>query len=71
MGAIESQLDHNEAAVQAVLAGNDLIISSDLSVQAEAVLQAVRAGTIAEFQIDQAVKRILACKLAYGIIASP
>lgn len=71
MGAIESQLDHNEAAVQAVLAGNDLIISSDLSVQAEAVLQAVRAGTIAESQIDQAVKRILACKLAYGIITSP
>lgn len=70
MGAVESQLTPEEAAEQAVLAGNDLIISSDLAAQSQAILQAVHSGKISETQIDQAVKRILACKYAYGILAS-
>lgn len=57
-----------DAAVQAVLAGNDMIISSDFVVQRNQVLEAVRQGKISEQQIDEAVKRILAWKYMYKII---
>lgn len=69
MDAVKSYVENGEAAVQAVLAGNDMIISSDFETQRNEVLKAVKQGRISENIINTAVKRILACKYAYKIIA--
>ena len=63
MGAITEGFSPGEAAVLAVLAGNDLLLASDELVPAyEAVLAAVRDGTIPEARIDESVYRILRTK---------
>lgn len=66
MDAIKEYVE--DAAVQAVLAGNDMIISSDFIEQRQEILEAVRQGKISEEQIDEAVMRILAWKYMYKII---
>lgn len=67
MDAVKSYAENGEAAVLAVSAGNDMIISSDLKGQSLEILNAVKQGKIDEAQIDKAVKRILALKLMYKI----
>lgn len=57
-----------EAAVLAVLAGNDILISSEFPAQVSAVISAVEEGRIAEEQINEAVLRILKIKLQLEII---
>lgn len=66
MDAIKEYVE--DAAVQAVLAGNDMIISSDFVEQREEILNAVKQERISEEQINKAVKRILAWKYMYKII---
>lgn len=68
MDAVKTYVENGEAAVQAVLAGNDMIISSDFTKQKNEVVLAVNDGRISQDIIDKAVKRILACKYAYKII---
>ena len=68
MDAVKSYVENGEAAVQAVLAGNDMIITSDFETHREEVLDAIETGEISEDIINTAVKRILACKCAYNII---
>ena len=68
MDAVKTYVENGEAAVQAVLAGNDLIISSSFVKQKNEVLNAVKDKRISEDIINTAVRRILACKLYYGII---
>ena len=68
MEAASGYVQSGDAAVQAVLVGNDMIISSDFVGQKQEVLDAVKQGKIKEEQINQAVKRILAWKHAYQII---
>lgn len=68
MDAVKTYVENGEAAVQAVLAGNDMIISSDFATQKAQVVQAVKDGRISESMINKAVKRILAWKYAYNII---
>ena len=67
MGAVKKYAENGEAAVQAVLAGNDMIISSDFVKQKNEVLNAVKQGKISESLINNAVKRILAWKYMYKI----
>ncbi len=67
MGAVEN-IGSGEAAVKAVLAGNDLIITSDLKTQYEAVLQALKNGEIGDNRLDESVCRVLLWKLKMGII---
>lgn len=67
MDAVKEYAENGEAAVLAVSAGNDIIISSDLKGQSLEILNAVKQGKIDEAQIDKAVKRILALKLIYKI----
>ena len=69
MGAILDYTGDTEAAVMAVLAGNDMIISTDFEVQIPAVIQAVQNGEIPESIIDASVIRILMWKLSLDIIA--
>ena len=68
MDAVKTSVENGEAAVQAVLAGNDLIISSSFVEQKQEVLNAIQNGIISEDIINTAVRRILACKYYYGII---
>ena len=68
MDAVKGYDENGEAAVQAVLAGNDMIITSDFVTQRNEVLESVKSGKISEELINKAVRRILACKYAYHII---
>lgn len=68
MDAVAGEAAKGNLAVRAVLAGNDLIITSDLAEHVREVLAAVERGEITEAQIDTAVRRVLAMKLKYGVI---
>lgn len=68
MDAIKNYTNDNEAAVQAVLAGNDLLIATDYNVQIPAVITAVKNGTITEERLNESVTRILIWKLNLGLI---
>lgn len=67
MDAVKKLMSEEEAAILAVLSGNDMLISSSYEVQIPAVVEAVRSGRIQEKQIDEAVKRILVWKQAFLI----
>ena len=67
MNAVK-QYANGEAAVLAVLAGNDMLITSDYSNDIPAVLAAVADGRIAESDLDAHVYRVLRYKQAQGWI---
>ena len=69
MDAITQYTDGSSAAVLAVLAGNDLLICSDPTVQLPAVIEAVKEGTISLEQVEESVLRILMWKLELNIIS--
>ena len=68
MDAISQYTQGQEAAVMAVIAGNDLLCCTDYETQYPAVVQAVRNGRISESRIDQSVARILLTKKMMGIM---
>lgn len=68
MGAITQQYGAGEAAVLAVLAGNDMLCSTEYAVQYEAVLEAVLTGRIDYYTLTDAVRRILRWKQELGLI---
>ena len=57
-----------DAAVKAVIAGNDLLCCSEYEIQVPAVIAAAKDGTITEDRIDESVMRILEWKIRLGII---
>ena len=63
-----SYADGNKPAVQAVLAGNDLILVRDYATAYSDILAAVKDGTISETQLKDAVTRVLAYKYTVGIM---
>jgi len=68
MDAIKEYTGDEEAAVQAILAGNDLLIASNFEQQIPAVLAAVLDGTISESRLNDSVLRVIAWKLALDIV---
>ena len=68
MSAITDAYGQAEAAVMAVQAGNDMLISRDFATGINAVLKAVRSGRIKESRIDASVRRILEWKRQLGLI---
>lgn len=68
MQAITDLYGAEEAAVLAVLAGNDLLCSTEYETQYAAVLQAVKNGRISQDQLNQSVTRVLQWKLDIGLI---
>ena len=68
MQAITDTFGAEEAAVLAVLAGNDLLCSTEYAVQYGAVLEAVQAGRITMEQLDTSVMRVLQWKKDLGLI---
>ena len=68
MEAITEGYGAGEAAVIAVLAGNDLLCSTEYAVQYEAVLEAAQTGRIEGSRLDEAVSRVLRWKLELGLL---
>lgn len=68
MQAITDLYGAEEAAVLAVLAGNDLLCSTEYKTQYNAVLKAVKNGRISEERINEAVHRILTWKCQMGLM---
>lgn len=68
MGAITKRYGKEEAAILAVLAGNDLLCTPDYAVQHPAVLDAVNSGRIPMELLDEAVLRILRWKQSLGLL---
>ncbi|MBQ5799552.1 MAG: beta-hexosaminidase, partial [Oscillospiraceae bacterium] len=56
-------------AVLALLAGNDMILTTDYAPQIAQVLAAVESGVIDEARIDEACTRVLRAKIALGLLA--
>lgn len=68
MEAVKTYAENGDVAVQAVLAGNDMLISSNFVEQKQEILKAIEENKISENIINKAVRRILSMKIAYGII---
>ena len=68
MQAITDLYGAGEAAVLAVLAGNDLLCSTEYQVQYEAVLAAVLSGRIDIDTLNNAVRNVLEWKTELGLI---
>ena len=68
MQAITDLYGAGEAAVMAVIAGNDLLCSTDYITQYNAVLAAVKDNRINADTLDNAVRRILSWKQNLGLI---
>ena len=67
MEAITQRYGAEEAAVLAVLAGNDLLCSTEYEIQYEAVLEACRQGRIPSALLEEAVYRVLLWKQSLGL----
>jgi len=69
MGAITEEYDSGEAAVRAIEAGCDVLLSpEDFKKAFEAVVEAVGTGRISEERLNESVSRILFFKETYGIL---
>lgn len=68
MKAVTDLYGDAEAAVLAVLAGNDLLCVSNYPVQYQAVLDAVHSGRICEERLRDSVRRILMWKFNLGLL---
>lgn len=68
MQAITDQYGAGEAAVMAVLAGNDLLCSTDYAIQYQAVYDAVMAGRIDLDTLNAAAGRVLRWKINLGLL---
>lgn len=68
MDAVEAYAEDGSVAVLAVLAGNDMIVTTDFETQIPQVITAVEDGTIDETMIDQAVSRVLGWKYDLGLL---
>ena len=68
MQAITDRYGAGEAAVMAVLSGNDLLCSTEYAVQYEAVLQAVLDGRIDIDVLNSAVRNVLEWKISLGLL---
>ncbi len=65
MDAVKKLMPEEEAAILAVLAGNDMLCATSFEVQVPAVIEAVQSGRIPMAQIDAAVRRILLWKQSF------
>ena len=65
MDAVKKLMTEEEAAILAVLAGNDMLCATSFEVQVPAVIEAVRSGRIPSAQIDASVRRILLWKQSF------
>ena len=65
MDAIKKYSGVYSPAIIAINAGNDILLTSDFNSHLEAVIEAVKNGTISEDTVNKACRRILAWKIKY------
>lgn len=70
MDAVEAYAEDGSVAVLAVLAGNDMIVTTDYRTQIPQVIEAVNRGKISMELLDAAVTRVLQAKLRLGILTT-
>lgn len=73
MDAIDTRYDYPTAALMAIQAGADVLLSAHISpdnhmLAIQAVVEAVRAGQISEERINESARRILNVKSRYGLL---
>lgn len=68
MEAVQAYAGDGAAAVLALRAGNDLVLTTDYRTQIPKVLQAVADGDLDEALIDAACLRVLNWKIELGLI---
>lgn len=68
MAGLADFISQEEAGLQALQAGNDMILSSSYSTQIPYILEAIKKGEYSEQQLDQSVERILTWKVELGLI---
>ncbi len=68
MGAVTEYAKDGSAAVLALLAGNDMVVTADFENQIPQVYAAVEDGTLDESLIDAAVTRVLTAKYQLGLL---
>ncbi len=68
MEAITDYTGGENAAVLAVQAGNDMLVSSDFVTQYNAVLAAVQDGTISQERIRESAVRVIRWKMELGLL---
>lgn len=69
MDAIDQYAADGSAAVLALLAGNDMVVTTDFTEQIPQVLSALEAGTLTQEVVDQAAARVLGWKYDLGLLA--
>lgn len=70
MGALAAHFSPGEAAVRAILAGNDVVLHSpDTKAALAAVREAVASGRIPRARLDEAVARVLSEKERLGLFS--
>jgi beta-N-acetylhexosaminidase len=68
MGAIDQYTNDGSAAVLAILAGNDMVVTTDYHRQIPLVVAAVETGEIPMEIIDAALGRVIGWKYDLGLI---
>ena len=68
MDAVEAYAADGSVAVLAILAGNDMIVTTDYRTQIPLVISAVETGEISQELIDAAVRRVLGWKYELGLL---
>ncbi len=68
MDAVAQYAENGSAAVLAIQAGNDMVLTTDFETQIPQVIAAVQDGTISEEQINQSVARVLSWKYDLGLL---
>lgn len=72
MGALTAHYETGEAAVRAVLAGNDQVLKpADAGRAVAAIADAARSGRLPLARLDASVRRVLAAKERLGLFARP
>lgn len=68
MAGLAAFTSQEEAGLQALQSGNDLILSSSYSSQIPYILQAIQEGKYTEDQLNQSVERVLNWKAELGLL---
>ncbi|MFI3620076.1 glycoside hydrolase family 3 protein [Enterococcus avium] len=68
MAGLADFISQEEAGLQALQAGNDMILSSSYSSQIPYILEAIKNGQYSEEQLNQSVERLLTWKVELGLI---
>jgi len=58
----------DKIAIDAILAGADMVVTQSTTVAVPGVIAAVKKGTISQERLDASVKRILKWKISLGLI---